>query len=478
MQLPILIGPLSFQELCEEIQEFKKDSQMSKTIKTRTVGGCLYFLMLFCFQHFPLGDVIPSPHQSPMAFWTDKNVKRRVLVEKKSNKGLLRNKPRQQLPQASVPPSTSFDPDTMLTHPVVRSTYARLLYNLQQEMLALQHTLSEEGQHEGDAAYNQPTTSDESDDDDGDGHDTEEGEHIVEGDDIIDIEEDTQHGEETPTHVDGGLGGEQEVKEPGLELRRSQRVVIPSSVLKSPWIDQKRKSKGKRTYDEKDTLFQMCTKSVTRDEAVEEFVDMHHYFLTREELQCLTPRSWINNKLMSMVAKTLVADQLENGGVVQRHIFTASFMEKMINPKLKWTVEANVGEILPENVGYNIGDCDFIFGPTLFINHWFCYVLDTRTMVFYALDSLVEHRTYYRMQHEKENPTLKTTKKKKKTELEKSKDLMANKVRNNFLAILRTLKPELLQDDHKIPKDVTWPKVHVQTDTHSCGVHVLTCHPS
>ncbi|KAI9119806.1 hypothetical protein K1719_009195 [Acacia pycnantha] len=72
--------------------------------------------------------------------------------------------------------------------------------------------------------------------------------------------------------------------------------------------------------------------------------------------------------------------------------------------------------------------CDFIFGPTLFINHWFCYVLDTRTMVFYALDSLVEHRTYYRMQHEKENPTLKTTKKKKKTELEKSKDLMANKV--------------------------------------------------
>ncbi|KAI9071107.1 hypothetical protein K1719_046933 [Acacia pycnantha] len=146
----------------------------------------------------------------------------------------------------------------------------------------------------------------------------------------------------------------------------------------------------------------------------------------------------------------------------------------MINPKLKWTIEANVGEILPENVGYNIGDCDFIFGPTLFINHWFCYVLDTRTMVFYALDSLVEHRTYYRMQHEKENPTLKTTKKKKKTELEKSKDLMANKVRNNLLAILRTLKPELLQDDHKIPKDVTWPKVHVQTDTHSCGVHVLT----
>ncbi|KAI9089698.1 hypothetical protein K1719_028991 [Acacia pycnantha] len=156
------------QELCEEIQEFKKDSQKSKRKKRKTVGGCLYFLMLFCFQNFPLGDVITSPYQSPMAFWTDEMVKRRVLVEKRSKKGLLlRGKPRQplpqssvpSLPQASVPPSTSFDPDTMLTHPVVRSTYARLLSNLQQEMLALQHTLSEVGQHEGDAANNQPTTS-------------------------------------------------------------------------------------------------------------------------------------------------------------------------------------------------------------------------------------------------------------------------------------------------------------------------------
>ncbi|KAI9086554.1 hypothetical protein K1719_031638 [Acacia pycnantha] len=283
-------------------------------------------------------------------------------------------------------------------------------------MPALHHTLSEEARHEGEAPTigQLPQTSR---DDDGDGHDTRGGRTRVEEMTLLTLKK---------TH--------------NMERRHllMWMVVLSGtrSVLKSPWIEPKRKSKGKRTYDEKDTLFEMCTKSVPRDEAVEEFVDMHHYFLTREELQCLTPRSWINNKLMTMVAKTLVADQLENGGVVQRHIFTASFMEKMINSKLKWTVEANVGEILPEKVGYNIADCDFIFGPTLFINHWFCYVLDTRTMVFYALDSLVEHRTYYRMQHEKENPTLKTTKKKKKTVLDKSKDLMANKVRNHFLDIL------------------------------------------
>ncbi|KAI9086089.1 hypothetical protein K1719_031922 [Acacia pycnantha] len=417
------------QELCEEIQEFKKDSQKSKTIKTRTVGGCLYFLMLFCFQHFPLGDVIPSPHQSPMAFWTDKNVKRRVSVEKRSKKGLLlRSKPRH----------------TAAIQLATRNAGASKIH------------CPKKPKHEGEAAYNRPTTSDESDDDDGDGHDTRGGRTRVEGDDIIDIEEDTQHGEETPTHVDGGLVGDR-------------------SVLKSPWIEPKRKSKGKRTYDEKDTLFEMCTKSVPRDEAVEEFVDMHHYFLTREELQCLTPRSWINNKLMTMVAKTLVADQLENGGVVQRHIFTASFMEKMINSKLKWTVEANVGEILPEKVGYNIADCDFIFGPTLFINHsvLLCTGYKNNGFLRYWTPWL-STKLIIGCNMKRRIQRLRQPRKRRKQSLDKSKDLMANKVRNHFLDILRTLKPELLQDDHKIPKDVTWAKVHVQPDTHSCGVHVLT----
>ncbi|KAI9119541.1 hypothetical protein K1719_009417 [Acacia pycnantha] len=291
------------QELCEEIQEFKKDSQKSKRKKSKTVGGCLYFLM------------------------TDEIVKRRVLVVKRSKKGLLLHvKPRQPLPQsslpplpqASVPPSTSFDPDTMLTHP--------------------------------------PTTSEESDDDDEDGHDIEEGDDMDEGDqpeDIIDVEEIPQHGEETP-HVDGGLGGEQE-----------------------------RKSKGKRTYVEKDTLFEMCTKSVSEDEVTEEFVDIHHYFPTREELQCLHPRQWINNKLMTMVAKTLVADQLENGGVVHRHIFTADLMSKMISAKRKWTIQSNVRK-------------------------FFLNMLETTL----------------------ENPTQLATKKKakKKTKLDKAKELMANKV--------------------------------------------------
>lgn len=173
---------------------------------------------------------------------------------------------------------------------VVRTTYARMLSNLQQEMLALQHALYEGGQHEGDALNKQPSTSGDFDDDDDNGqHDIEEGDGVDEEDEsenIIDVDDVLEHGEETP-NVDAGRAGElfehvsvpQHVKEhvqeevtgQGVELRRSQRVVNPSSVLKSPWIDPQRKSKGKRTYDEKDTLFELCTKTVgvSEDEAEE-----------------------------------------------------------------------------------------------------------------------------------------------------------------------------------------------------------------
>ena len=74
-------------------------------------------------------------------------------------------------------------------------------------------------------------------------------------------------------------------------------------------------------------------------------------------------------QLMTMVAKTLVADQLEDGGTVIRHIFSADFMHKIIQAPRTWSLEANAAEILPEHIGYNISDCHFIFGPSLWIDH-------------------------------------------------------------------------------------------------------------
>lgn len=60
--------------------------------------------------------MIAAEHESAMAYWTDDKIKSRVMLEKKSQRGLLARGSR---PQPSVTPSASFDPDTMLTHPVM-----------------------------------------------------------------------------------------------------------------------------------------------------------------------------------------------------------------------------------------------------------------------------------------------------------------------------------------------------------------------
>ncbi|KAI9078223.1 hypothetical protein K1719_039837 [Acacia pycnantha] len=100
---------------------------------------------------------------------------------------------------------------------------------------------------------------------------------------------------------------------------------------------------------------------------------------------------------MSMVGKTLVEDELKKSGQVRRHIFSSELMQKMSNNPQKWSLEAHEKEILPEHIGYNIGDCDFIVGPTLHLIHWFCYIFEMKTMCFYDLDSYVDNLTYLKL---------------------------------------------------------------------------------
>ncbi|KAI9084904.1 hypothetical protein K1719_033077 [Acacia pycnantha] len=113
-------------------------------------------------------------------------------------------------------------------------------------------------------------------------------------------------------------------------------------------------------------------------------------------------RQWISDRFMSMVAKTLVGDELKKSGHVRRHIFSSELMQKMANNPHKWSLEAHEKELLPEHiVGYNIGDCDFIVGPTLHLSHWFCYIFEIKTMSFYAIDSYVDNLTYEKMRMKK-----------------------------------------------------------------------------
>ncbi|KAI9083268.1 hypothetical protein K1719_034800 [Acacia pycnantha] len=333
------------EELNQQIYEFNKDSHKSKGNKSKTDGGCIYFLMLFCLQNFALGDVITSEHELAMAYWTHDKVKSRVVLEKKSQKGLPTRASRSQ---PSVTPSASFHPHTMLTHPPSSSMESE--------------KDDEKERDEEDEAEN----IEDIDDDDDHHHDT-----TI---DVEPIEEDIVEEVAKPEAQEGEQSDEQ--------IRRSKRVITRNSVLKSPWIDPNRKCKGKRPYDEKEQL---------------EFVDMNGWHLQRAELDCLKPRAWINDMVMSTVAKTLVADQLENRGTVTRHIFNAHFMHKIISSPQTWSLQANEAKILPERIGYNIGDCHFMFGPSLMWYHWFCYVVDTTTMTFYALDLLVDTWTYSRM---------------------------------------------------------------------------------
>ncbi|KAI9110624.1 hypothetical protein K1719_018490 [Acacia pycnantha] len=193
---------------------------------------------------------------------------------------------------------------------------------------------------------------------------------------------------------------------------------------------------------------------------------------TLSETTCLDKRY-----VMTMVAKTLVADQLQNRWTVTRHIFSVHFMHKIINSAWTWSLQANEVEILPERIGYNIRDCRFMFGPLLMWDHWLCYVVDTTTMTFYALDSLVDTWTYSRMQCQMEDGNklaTKTKKKAKKPQSFKEKEQLATRVRKCFMDILRKVKPQFFEHEDRISKGVTWSKVHVQKDVDLCGVHVVS----
>ncbi|KAI9081366.1 hypothetical protein K1719_036707 [Acacia pycnantha] len=255
------------EELSQQIHKFNKDSHKSKATKRTTVGGCVYFLMLFCLQNFAFGD------------------------------------------KPSDTTSASFDPHTMLTHPEVRTTYFRLVSMLGQEMLALQDRLTtspnnqpssnekcEEDDDERDEEDDDKEIDEDEDDDNDKEKDDQDDEKEIEDEDdekdkededdhIVDIDDEDSHLHDTPI-VQHGLHVEpteeyvveEEVAQPQLQegersdgkIRRSKRVITRSSVLKSPWIDPNRKTKGKRPYDEKEQLYELCTtKSIPKDEAEE-----------------------------------------------------------------------------------------------------------------------------------------------------------------------------------------------------------------
>ncbi|KAK4281527.1 hypothetical protein QN277_013007 [Acacia crassicarpa] len=485
-------------ELCNSIGVYKKKLRKGTVTAPLNIGGCMYFLMIYCLQHFPLGPVQAPTVEDAIIFWDDNRVKTRVQTERESNKGLL-------LPYGDGvgQSSTQLQPEPIFSHPEIKRTYDRVMSRvrsiLQEELGSLQARLlggreidEDDGNDEGEGQREGESEDEEDggDTEQEDGGDTEEedgGDTEKEDDDMRSTKDDegykseggsSQKGQECD---DTNYSNEDQVnvEEEFHNLRKSERLKKPA--IGSPWVVTNIGKKRAKVADEKEALYQFCTATCTKEEEMEEFVQMHDYFLTRKELHCLRENAWINNRIMSMVAKTLVGDELQRAGHVKRHIFSAELMEKMSDNPQRWSWEAHEKEILPEHIGYNIGECDFIFGPTLHLNHWFCYVLDTKTMRFYALDSYVDSITYLRLQNEAEEAMkgcAQTKKPKRMTKTQQQqfnqKEWMASRCRECFLKIIQKVKPTLFGKGREIPDQVNWAKVHLQSDTNSCGVHVLS----
>ncbi|KAI9090909.1 hypothetical protein K1719_028394 [Acacia pycnantha] len=251
------------QELTQQIYEFNKDSYKSKGDKRKIVGGCVYFLM-------PLNTSQPwliGPMTRLRAEWCSR---------KKAKKA------------CSLAP-------LVLSHcslrrhrlTLTRCSLTWLVSMLGQEMLALEHRLTsdtnkyegpQEGLHETESPNNQPSSSRESEKDDDKERDEED-----EPENIEHIDDDDEHRHDTDTIQDGldvnptEEDVVEEVAKPEAQkgersdeqIRRSKKVITRSSVLKSPWIDPNRKCKGKRPYDEKEQLYELCISHRTKDKVEE-----------------------------------------------------------------------------------------------------------------------------------------------------------------------------------------------------------------
>ncbi|KAI9083318.1 hypothetical protein K1719_034684 [Acacia pycnantha] len=441
-------------ELCNSIGEYKKKVGKGKgtvTGNTIYIGGCMYFFMIYCLQNFPLDPLQAPTVEDAIHFWDDTKIKRRVKIERESKKGLL-------LPYGDEvgQSSTELHPETALTHSEIKRTYDRIMSRVFEELLSLQASLfkgaeSDEGDVNDEVQSEDEEPCSQNEEDGGDiqkeDEDEDEGSKATGEDEGSKNEDHTSQQGEQSEHNNDSTEDELNVGEEFKNLRKSTRIKRPA--IGSPWV------------------------VIT--------VGMYDYFLNRGDLQCLRPKQWISDRFMSMVAKTLVGDELKKSGHVRRHIFSSELMQKMANNPHKWSLEAHEKELLPEHIGYNIGDCDFIVGPTLHLSHWFCYIFEIKTMCFYAIDSYVDNLTYLKIQNEEEE-AMKGSKQlnkpkrltKSHQEMFKAKDWLASRCRDCFHKILRRVKPELFAKGRQIPDQVNWAKVHLQNDTHSCGIHVLS----
>ncbi|XP_028764296.1 uncharacterized protein LOC114722432 [Neltuma alba] len=202
------------------------------------------------------------------------------------------------------------------------------------------------------------------------------------------------------------------------------------SAINSPWILTKPTKRRKRPMDDKDRFYDIVSRMCSSKEGDMPLVKISDEDITRDQLRTLGGIEKI-------------------GRAGEAAHFYADFMAIMAaNPKL-WDATKRKKQFLPENVGYNIGECDLIFGPTLVGAHWFCVVLEPSTMNFYVLDSM--------------KPNLEGKKKsKKKGVIIDDMTTVVTECRNRFYDIIEIVKPNAT--GKKKMSDIIWAPVPQQNN--------------
>ncbi|XP_028767477.1 uncharacterized protein LOC114725158 [Neltuma alba] len=439
-----------------------------------TVGGCLYFLVLYLGEKFPLSKATNHDPTNAIAYWTDKRIKELVNKESKSNIGLLYKGKSTKVVEDTISVA-HLRPELKQVHrrmmDALEESHKRLSNQFAEELMKVQlhlqgmpssnlrdlvdNTRDEavilpsdgKGEEGGsDKGYSDGDTAE------GEAHDQERGSD--EGDE--DGEEgDSEKGDD---EGDKGVESSDEETDKGEDQRPSKRTIIPSRQVTSPWISMlKPVKRRKRVITEKDKFFNIVSRMCSREEGQKIMVTMCDEQIDRDQLRTIGGIERVSSPLITMVGRALMAEAGE-GGQVRRHIFDAEFMMKMLGNPSQWRASENKRAILPQHIGYNLGDCDLIFGPAIVESHWFCFVLEPKTMHFYVLDSM-------RLPNDMPKKT------KKKDSLEEKRMFHLHACRDNFYDIIALVRPQLVG---KKPKtDIIFAPVPQQNNLRDCGVHVL-----
>ncbi|TKY51321.1 putative ubiquitin-specific protease 1B [Spatholobus suberectus] len=250
-----------------------------------------------------------------------------------------------------------------------------------------------------------------------------------------------------------------------LEATTSEAIEPSSSAIRASEtrlpvpLDPSSSQQVKKTVDKKslsmlNKLYYFCTRRPKAHEESSVLVSMFGVYLNRKDSYTMRPKGWVSNMVILTAGKIMMEEEKATNGAVTRHILIPQFMDKVIcasnlsneygyNP---WCIEDVSQFILPTKLGYDINQCKLIFAPTLFEEHWSCYVFEPKDKTLYVLDSMHDS-------------------------LSTSKKNLDDATKRRFEELLVLMNPGLTKDNASIT--LVYADVPKQQNIHDCGIYVL-----